>query len=162
FRAKLQQVRSVECSFVTWGYHECEFCGKARSSSEFEVPGLGVVYCAPDMITHYVEEHEYRPPQEFIDAVLVSPPPGTSEYRSALDAILISRVRPAHEPSWGPRDPWPDNQVDTSSVQYPVLTLLHDKIARRDSPEELSYGKVHDLIYMRGFEIIDLTGRRLF
>ena len=32
--------------------------------------GKGIVYVAPNMICHYVAEHNYLPPQEFIHAVL--------------------------------------------------------------------------------------------
>jgi len=54
------------------GFHECEFCsGKpARGNGEIEVLGRdGNVYVAPAMVIHYVEAHEYRPPDVFIEAV---------------------------------------------------------------------------------------------
>ena len=34
----------------------------------------GRVYAAPTLIWHYVTEHGYRPPDEFIDAVLADDP----------------------------------------------------------------------------------------
>jgi hypothetical protein len=34
------------------------------------VQGESARFAAPTMIIHYVEEHGYRPPGEFIDAVL--------------------------------------------------------------------------------------------
>ena len=40
-------------------------------NGEFHVVGAtGVVYCAPQFIVHYIAEHQYQPPQEFIEAVL--------------------------------------------------------------------------------------------
>jgi hypothetical protein len=40
-------------------------------NGEIRVPGLsGVVYVAPVLVAHYVEAHNYRPPDEFIQAVL--------------------------------------------------------------------------------------------
>jgi hypothetical protein len=69
----------------TRGYHHCELCPPARlpytveelgtrlslGSAEIRVAGrLGVKYACPDLIYHYVRDHRYRPPQEFIDAVL--------------------------------------------------------------------------------------------
>jgi hypothetical protein len=40
-------------------------------SAEIRVPGKGnIVFAAPEMIAHYVIMHEYRPPEEFIEAVL--------------------------------------------------------------------------------------------
>jgi hypothetical protein len=56
----------------TKGYHKCPFCGEHRKSSfEYEIKGdNGIYYHTPSLITHYIEEHDYQPPQEFIDAVL--------------------------------------------------------------------------------------------
>jgi hypothetical protein len=41
-------------------------------SAEIWVPALGqaVIYAAPDLIYHYVKEHRYLPPADFINAVL--------------------------------------------------------------------------------------------
>ena len=42
-------------------------------NGEIRVTGEdGTVYAAPTMIAHYVAEHHYLPPQEFVDAVLRS------------------------------------------------------------------------------------------
>jgi len=41
-----------------------------------------VVYAAPDLIYHYVVEHHYCPPDEFIQAVLEGPLPGSLEYEA--------------------------------------------------------------------------------
>lgn len=37
-------------------------------------------YAAPDLIFHYVTKYNYCPPEEFIEAVLTGPKPGSSEY----------------------------------------------------------------------------------
>lgn len=59
----------------TRGFHVCPFCDpgdcKAVSSAEIEVAGgEGKVYAAPMLIGHYVEVHGYRPPDEFVEAVM--------------------------------------------------------------------------------------------
>jgi hypothetical protein len=54
-------------------------------SAEVRVVGAGVTHAAPDLIYHYVVRHEYRPPEEFIRAVLgqdVSNPPGALRRRA--------------------------------------------------------------------------------
>jgi hypothetical protein len=77
---------------MTRGYHFCEFCladlpeglgsgemidvvawAGARGSGEIWVPGEGgkVHYAAPVLIMHYIEVHEYAPPDDFCDAVLL-------------------------------------------------------------------------------------------
>jgi hypothetical protein len=74
---------------VTRGVHVCEFCQAPvdliqadphyqdvwelfrSGNGELHVKGnAGVVYCAPALIVHYVSEHQYQPPQEFVEAVL--------------------------------------------------------------------------------------------
>jgi len=69
----------------TKGFHSCEFCRTSGwgqlaerdgvqlrlGSAEIRVAGRsGVTYACPDMIYHYVKDHGYGPPQEFIDALL--------------------------------------------------------------------------------------------
>jgi hypothetical protein len=76
------------------GFHVCEFCDVGTvpeprdqaainahyqrlmaagvlSSAEIRVVASdGRVYAAPMLICHYVEAHGYRPPDEFVDAVM--------------------------------------------------------------------------------------------
>jgi len=54
------------------GHHDCPICGDAWSSKTIQIkdPNSGKKYYFPDMVAHYVVEHQYKPPQEFIDAVL--------------------------------------------------------------------------------------------
>jgi hypothetical protein len=63
------------------GIHTCEFCGRAHGVNNFGVLGEDVLFVAPEMVVHYVERHSYRPPAEFIAAVLRSPLPATEEYQ---------------------------------------------------------------------------------
>ncbi|HSD87872.1 MAG TPA: hypothetical protein VLB44_10175 [Kofleriaceae bacterium] len=72
------------------GIHDCELCpfvqpvGRVEcpttSSYELHVFGAdGVCYAAPALIAHYVEVHDYRPPQPFIDAVMTTSFTATGE-----------------------------------------------------------------------------------
>ncbi|MEU0985675.1 hypothetical protein [Streptomyces sp. NPDC005953] len=67
------------------GMHFCELCPDfptARentyrgdlfiASGEIRVTTDGVVYASPVMIVHYVEAHEYLPPDEYCRAVLAA------------------------------------------------------------------------------------------
>jgi hypothetical protein len=71
----------------TRGWHACNLCppdapypAMVDSNSgnrypvgdaEIRVPGRGgITYAAPTMMVHYVKDHGYRPPEEFIDVVL--------------------------------------------------------------------------------------------
>jgi hypothetical protein len=73
----------------TRGWHYCNLCPKPTESfpqpitvkspagdfpvgfGEIRVQGKdGVRYAAPDLIAHYVVEHHYRPPEQFVHTVL--------------------------------------------------------------------------------------------
>jgi hypothetical protein len=62
------------------GFHTCEFCGRALGIGNFGVPSGDLLFVAPKMVVHYIEQHGYSPPAEFVEAVLRSPLPDTEEY----------------------------------------------------------------------------------
>jgi hypothetical protein len=78
------------------GFHECQFCakplkfrrvGNELASGTFGVPaGERIFYC-PEMILHYITEHGYLPPVEFVVALMSCPVPGTAEYISAAQSF---------------------------------------------------------------------------
>lgn len=75
---------------ATRGFHRCEFCDyngvdeallTNKEALLTNKPGLGSAeihvtsqdgktYSAPNLICHYIAEHSYKPPDEFIDTVL--------------------------------------------------------------------------------------------
>lgn len=80
------------------GIHGCGFCGSRRGSmyvsvagqelrlgfAEIRVFGRSRVYASPNLVYHYVVEHKYKPPREFVEAVIHGPQPSTDEYLSLL------------------------------------------------------------------------------
>ena len=50
------------------------------------VPGAGFLYVAPSLILHYIDAHEYLPPEEFQKAILESPPVRSQDYSRAMKA----------------------------------------------------------------------------
>jgi hypothetical protein len=52
------------------GFHTCEFCGQAHGIRNFGVPSGDLLFVAPEMVVHYIEEHGYSPPAAFVEAVL--------------------------------------------------------------------------------------------
>jgi hypothetical protein len=86
------------CPVATAGYHECELCRFSNSSSstfrDYQissasctvvfVPGQGRIFVAPVSITHYIDAHGYRPPDEFCHAVLNCPPMRSVAYLQAI------------------------------------------------------------------------------
>jgi hypothetical protein len=98
FHNKLAWLCATDPVNVTLGIHLCELCrspAKDRfysvrilrtpsvtpqpimrntrfllGSAEIRVPGDKATYASPTLIIHYVVKHRYRPPDEFVDAVL--------------------------------------------------------------------------------------------
>jgi hypothetical protein len=74
FRSKLERLCQNRVK-RTRGFYSCDFCqgrDKPHGSAEIRVAGKDRVYAAPEMVYHYVAEHNYLPPEEFIRAVLES------------------------------------------------------------------------------------------
>lgn len=63
----------VKPILVHRGKHYCEFCPAGKQpggSGQIRVPDGSMCYAAPVLIHHYVMEHGYRPPAQFVEAVL--------------------------------------------------------------------------------------------
>ena len=92
FRERLAFFCRTHAEWVYWaGFHTCEFCGKARGSCEIRVVGKEKLYVAPVLVHHYVVVHEYRPPEEFIQAVLECPSPGSPGFARRLKRAFRRR-----------------------------------------------------------------------
>lgn len=78
--------RLAKITDQTKGWHECPWCdctyinGAGNKCIDREKTGTftyvvsvdGVDYCCPALIKHYITEHQYLPPQEFIDVIMNS------------------------------------------------------------------------------------------
>lgn len=87
----------------TRGFHNCEFCpmGTARhfernnqrlslGTSEIRVFSQnGNIYAAPTLIYHYVQMHQYKPPDEFLQALREGFGPPNQEYFDALAKLNL-------------------------------------------------------------------------
>ncbi len=56
----------------------------ALGSANLFVPGRGFIYVAPSLVAHYIDAHGYRPPEEFIEAVLSCPPMRSMDFKRLL------------------------------------------------------------------------------
>lgn len=52
------------------GFHRCELCGDIMGTQVKKIEYDGKCYKFPSKISHYVKDHKYKPPQEFIDAIM--------------------------------------------------------------------------------------------
>ena len=101
FQERLLEYCASEHLFqLTRGFHTCQFCENppvgplivhqdgqeiSLGNCEIRVVGRSAVYAAPTLIYHYVVAHAYRPPDEFIAAVLSGPRVGSPEYTALME-----------------------------------------------------------------------------
>jgi len=86
--------------FLVYGYHFCPFCkdppfgmlmehnGESEKLGDGEIRVIikeGFFFASPDLIFHYVVDHNYSPPEEFIQAILEAPLPGSKEYNDIAE-----------------------------------------------------------------------------
>lgn len=66
--------------------NKAERHGQARliGSAEIRAFGADVVYAAPTLVYHYVLVHHYKPPSDFVRALLTGPRPDSRVYCSLL------------------------------------------------------------------------------
>lgn len=72
---------------VSMGVHACDLgaCGfGAAGAQHVIIPSPRCVYVAPDLVLHYIEDHAYAPPAEFVDAVLACPAQSSDAYVALL------------------------------------------------------------------------------
>jgi hypothetical protein len=92
---------------IARGFHTCEICKTYEEySTDRQIPAitykqerlsagyheirvfsedLQTIYAAPTLIWHYITEHHYQPPKEFIEAVIKGPQPGSEHYLELLE-----------------------------------------------------------------------------
>ena len=88
------EFRTAFPSIVFRGLHACSLCsaGNAggatldQSHINLFIPHRGFVFVAPARVDHYIQAHEYLPPESFAEALLACPSPLSPEYRSAIQA----------------------------------------------------------------------------
>jgi len=66
----LSKLRNASVCNRHKGSHKCPFCGNSNSSEVHYVQGKGKTYIFPQMLSHYISKHGYKPPQEFIDVIM--------------------------------------------------------------------------------------------
>jgi hypothetical protein len=94
-------------SVQTFGRHQCNLCNKKGHNVQIQLGDLGtislgsceilvfsandLVYVAPDLVYHYVNECEYLPPEPFIEAVISSPCLPSDDYIACLTRLSATR-----------------------------------------------------------------------
>lgn len=145
--------------FQTRGFQLCHFCKEqivdnkikcATSSNEIRIVSAdGKIYASPMMIIHYVESHNYLPPQEFVDAVMNGPLPGSNEYDD-----VIKRM----PESWERRKPDINDEDYEEKMRREMVNKMSEEIDKKIMNDILnestdfkkfveSYNKVMPAVY---------------
>ena len=98
---------------VAAGLHSCPFCVFTGGPTSIRVadasvqlgmnnifvPAADAVYVTPSLVLHYIDAHEYAPPEEFRRAVEACPPMRSMDYLRAIQKHGLMRLaRPPHPP----------------------------------------------------------------
>ena len=84
--------------FVMTGFHDCSLCQfsicttsrfkdhvlGSRSNAELYVPDGRQIYVTPVSIAHYIDAHDYCPPDDFVKALMVCPEQSSVAYLKLL------------------------------------------------------------------------------
>lgn len=88
FLARLKQhVDTAYQPVLFMGFHECSLCQEGDRKAGLRnllIPTERLLYVAPEMIVHYIEDHGYQPPQEFVEAVMACPEQASVEYSALI------------------------------------------------------------------------------
>lgn len=122
----------------TKGFHGCDFCAdKHHGSNEIRIVGSdGIVYACPKLIIHYIEIHNYLPPQEFIDAVMNGPEPGSDGYKNVIKLLPTF---------WQQRRPDPNSFSNEEDMMKSMIEKMSQeidsKIIKKLISENPEFGK---------------------
>lgn len=72
---------------VAAGPYTCELCGDFHTAGIVGIPGEGVLFVAPEMIAHYVDEHGYLPPGRLRRGRALLPYPGHRGIRAGCSTV---------------------------------------------------------------------------
>jgi hypothetical protein len=130
-----------------WGFHTCSWCVVAFrippeqpwSQDSLWVPGNGVVYVAPIGIPHYVAAHGYRPPTEFIEAVMRCPEYGSIAYEAALTEANGGVVPPLLVGRWAAAVRESAGSVSSEELQS-ARSGISDYLAQHPEAEDTADG----------------------
>ncbi|MEN0064818.1 MAG: hypothetical protein AAGA48_21915 [Myxococcota bacterium] len=98
FRLLCEHLANAWQRSIFLGWHECEFCtfSGGPSSTQYEditipigtrnlfLPAGDCIIVAPSTIAHYIDAHQYAPPQKFWEALRTCPTQRSMAYKRAL------------------------------------------------------------------------------
>jgi len=95
FVKKLERLVEARREYIHYsGWHDCTLCPNVKKAMQTKGSGQGQgfipleeqgwILAFPSMVVHYVKEHQYRPPQYLVDAVMGADRLGGEESMKAI------------------------------------------------------------------------------
>jgi hypothetical protein len=113
FCAKCSFKAEIPCT-ETWDDQQL-----VLGTGEIRVFGKGeTVYAAPDMVFHYVKQHHYHPPTDFIEAVNQGEDPSSEFYVAALLRLCLKRNEPLTKADYWPAPPQNSSSTNGGSGKH--------------------------------------------
>jgi hypothetical protein len=87
--------RHIAGAYVCFGFlggHHCSLCtceDPPFGVHNLLIPTREFLYVAPELILHYIKHHDYRPPDEFLEAVMACPRQQSRAYFELLSPFTI-------------------------------------------------------------------------
>ena len=161
------------------GYHVCELGSCQQFSFENPgpaadraphtlMPGSGIIfvpgnrgrsYAAPNLIPHYVRDHQYRPPEEFIDAVMAIDPCHMTDTAAVLKGVEPRLMEMVDWPPERFAEPFRESFRTTSGQEYTVEFTLFDGLetgsgieARIQARSQLAHDPLGQGSLLRGID----------
>lgn len=69
FNAIVEPIRESPCCPICGELDLHDALGRHLANSELWIPAGELIYASPISILHYIEVHNYKPPQEYIEAI---------------------------------------------------------------------------------------------
>ena len=67
---KLEDIPQNQYCYRTRGFHICEICGMGMGSASIMIKHKGTTFLCPSRVVHYVADHDYKPDDVVVDAIL--------------------------------------------------------------------------------------------
>ena len=104
------------------GFHHCDLCPRELSEHKVGVnnlfiPGDGFLYVCPELIPHYINDHQYSPATEFCEAVMACPPMNSRTYLRVVEPLWTRETTKYGKMSWCRRRFFQERRTSRSSTK---------------------------------------------
>ena len=151
-----------------WKFFTAVFSGREIDLGSSEIRVLDkereVIYASPDLIIHYIVNHNYRPPQEYIKAVMEGPKPDSKDYCN-----MISRTyKHVNKIEGNATCPFCNSKCANYAYEEKrncsepakLMVIEGDKVERGDEEDYVNYFMCKDCGHLYEYDLASLIRKR--